>query len=299
MVDLVIVGSAALDTIQTPFGKVEEVLGGSSIFASVAASYFSKPGLVTIVGDDFPQKNQEFLKNRGIDLEGLEVKGRTLRWHASYEYDMNEARTRKTELNAVETFQPRLPERYREAKYVFLGNISPELQLMALEQFRNPKFVVLDSMNLWIETKKEKLKEAIGKVDALLLNEGEARMLFGTPNLVKAGSMAIKLGLKYFVIKKGEHGALLFSKDSFFSASGYPLENLKDPTGCGDAFGGGIIGYLASRDDISEASMRKAVAYGSIIASFNAEDYSLNRLKTADLQEIESRYGEFKKMNEF
>lgn len=299
MVNLVIVGSVALDTVQTPFRIVKNVLGGSAVFSSVAASYFSKPGIVAVVGEDFPQEHVDFLKNRNVNLEGLEAEGKTFRWEGSYEYDMNEAHTKKTELNSFENFNPKLPKSYKKAKYVFLGNINPELQLRVLDQIKDPKLVMLDSMKLWIETKKKELLKVIKKIDVLLLNDGEARMLFDTPNLVKAGSEALKLGLECFIIKKGEHGVLLFSKEGFFAASGYPLENLKDPTGCGDSFAGGLIGYLESTQDISEKNIRKAIIYGSVIASFNAEDYSLNRLKTVALQDIQNRYTEFKKMGEF
>lgn len=299
MVDLVIVGSAALDTVKTPFGEAKSVLGGSAIFSSVAASYFAKPGIVAVVGEDFPNEHIEFVKSRGVDVEGLKIEGKTFRWEGSYEYDMNEAKTHKTELNSFETFKPVLPESYRNAKYLFLANINPELQLEVLQQVKKPKLILLDSMNLWIDIKKDKLIEVIKKVDVLLLNEGEARQLFGTPNLVKAASEALHLGPKHVIFKKGEHGALLFSKGSYFSAPGYPLEVVKDPTGCGDNFAGGIIGYLAKTDDVSESNLRKAIIYGSVLASFNAEDHSLNRLRTVTKEDIEARYKEFEKLREF
>ena len=299
MVDVAIVGSAALDTVQTPFGAAKEVLGGSAVFSSYAASYFCKPGIVAVVGSDFPQEQIELLKNRSIDVEGLKVEGKTFRWEGSYEFDMNEAKTHKTELNSFEHFEPVLPDSYKDAKYVFLANINPELQLKVLEQVIMPKLVMLDSMNLWIDIKKDALIKVIKKVDILLLNEGEARQLFDTANLIKAGEEALKLGPKYVIFKKGEHGALLFSNGNYFNAPGYPLEVIKDPTGCGDNFAGGLIGYLAKTNDISEANIRRAIVYGSVIASFNAEDHSLNRLKTVSMEDIEARYKEFEKMRDF
>ncbi len=299
MVDLVIVGSAALDSVKTPFGEAQNALGGSAVFSSCAASYFTKPGIVAVVGDDFPKQNIELLKAKGIDLEGLKTEGKTFRWSGSYEYAMNDAKTHKTELNSFETFKPKLPESYRNAKYVFLANINPELQLEVLKQVKNPKLVMLDSMNLWINIKKEKLLEVIKKVDILLLNESEARQLFETPNLVKSAAKVLSMGPKYFIVKKGEHGALLFSEGNYFNAPGYPLEVIKDPTGCGDCFAGGLIGYIAKQDEVNEKTLRKAVIYGSVIASFNAEDFSLNRLKTVTMKDIESRYKEFQKMREF
>ncbi|MEK6837987.1 MAG: PfkB family carbohydrate kinase, partial [Nanoarchaeota archaeon] len=235
---------------------------------------------------------------------------KTFRWEGYYEYDMNEAKTVKTELGVFANFKPRLPERYKRAEYVFLANIDPELQLNVLQQVKKPKLALLDTMNYWINNKKQQLLEVIEKVDVLLLNDGEARQLFETPSLVKAAVAALKLGPKFIIIKKGEHGALLFSDDSHFSAPGYPLENIKDPTGCGDSFAGAIIGYLASKGSMSflakmsiknelEREMRKAIIYGSVVASFNAEDFSLERLKRLTRAEIEQRYREFKKMGEF
>lgn len=299
MTDLAIVGSVALDTVKTPFGEKKEVLGGAATYSSYAASFFSKPGIVAVVGEDFPSEHLELLRKRGIDLSGVKKKGKTFRWQGYYEYDMNEVKTVKTELNSFEGFKPELPEKYKDAKYVFLANINPELQMSVLEQVRKPELVMLDTMNLWIETKKKQLTDAIRKVDVLLLNDSEARQLFGTPSLVKAASAALKLGPKYIIIKKGEHGALLFTGNSHFSAPSYPLETIKDPTGCGDSFAGAMIGYLAKTGDNSEKSIRKAIVYGSVVASFNAEDFSLERMKRLTNAEIEKRYREFEKIREF
>lgn len=299
MVDVVIVGSVALDSVKTPFGEVREVLGGAATFAGFAASFFAKPGIVAVVGNDFPQQHLELLKSRGIDLKGVKVEGSTFRWEGYYEYDMNEAKTVKTDLGSFAGFKPHLPEDYKEAGYVFLANIDPELQLEVLGRIKKPKLTVMDTMNYWIQNKREKLMEVIRKVDVLLLNDSEARQLFSTPNLVKAAGEALKLGPKYVIIKKGEHGALMFSGSTHFSAPGYPLENVKDPTGSGDSFAGAFIGYIAKSNDASERSIRKAIIYGSSVASFNAEGFSLDRLKQITISDIESRYNEFGRMREF
>lgn len=294
-----ITGTVALDTIQTPFGKVEKALGGSAAYASFAASFFSKPNILSVVGNDFPEEYIELLKKRKINLDGLQITGKTFHWEGFYEFDMNEAKTKKTELNSLADFKINVPDRYKSIGYIFLANIDPDLQLEALNQIKKPKFIVMDTMNFWISSRKKSLLELIKKVDVLLLNDGEARQLFNTVSLVKASREALKLGPKAVIIKKGEHGALLFTKDSHFSAPGYPLEEIKDPTGCGDCFGGAFIGYLAKTNDLSEANMRKAVVYGSVVASFNAEDFSLNRLKTVTMDEIEKRYNELKDIREF
>jgi sugar/nucleoside kinase (ribokinase family) len=299
MVDLTIVGSVALDTIKTPFGEAKSVLGGAATYSSYAASFFCKPGIVAVVGDDFPPAHLDLLKGRDIDLSGVTIGGKTFRWEGSYEYDMAEAKTLKTELGSFAGFKPKVPESFKEAKYVFLANIDPELQLSVLQQIRKPRLVALDTMNLWIQNKKEQLLNVLRRVDVLLINEAEARQLFATPSLVKAAKAALKLGLKAVIIKKGEHGALLFTDGKYFSAPGYPLEDVVDPTGAGDSFAGAVMGYIAKTGDISEKNIRKAIIYGSVIASFNAEAFSLNRLKTLTMPEIEKRYSEFKEIREF
>ncbi|MFH1439599.1 MAG: PfkB family carbohydrate kinase [Candidatus Woesearchaeota archaeon] len=299
MPKVIIIGTIGLDDVKTPFGDKKAVLGGSGVYASFAASFFTKPGLVSIAGEDFPAKHQELLINRNIDIDGIEFKGKTFRWQGEYEYDMNEAKTLNTELNSLIDFSAKLPEHYKNDKYVLLGNIDPELQLKVIEQLNNPKLIAMDTMNFWISSKKEQLIEVIKKVDLLMINDGEARQLFDTVNLLKAANEALKLGPKYVIIKKGEHGALLFTQSSHFNAPGYPLEILMDPTGCGDSFAGGMIGWLAKTDDITEQNLRKAIVYGSAIASFNAEDFSLERQKTLTIEEIDKRYNEFEKMREF
>ncbi len=299
MSDVLIIGTVALDTIETPFGKVERCLGGSATYASVSASFFSKPAVLSIVGNDFPKEHLEFLKMKGINLEGMQISGKTFHWEGSYEFDMNDAKTRKTELNSIENFKVKIPESLKMAKYVFLANIDPEQQLETLNQLSKPEFVVMDTMNLWINIKKDAVIEVMKKADVVLLNDGEARMLFMTVSLVKAANEALKLGPKAVIIKKGEHGALLFTKEKHFSAPGYPLENIKDPTGCGDCFGGGFIGYLAKTKDFSETNFRKAIIYGSVIASFNAEDFGPERLRNLAMDDIEKRFKEMKEIREF
>ena len=301
MVNFVIVGSVALDTVKTPFGHVKDALGGAATYSSYAASFFSKPGIVGVVGPDFPKQHLELLQERGIDTGGVAVdkSGKTFRWEGYYEYDMNEAKTVSTELGVFASFKPQLPQSYKDAEYVFLANIDPELQLDVLRQVKKPKLVLLDTMNYWISSKRQQLLEVVKKVDVLLLNDSEARQLFETPNLIKAARAALKLGPRFIIIKKGEHGALLFSEGSHFSAPGYPLETIKDPTGCGDSFAGALIGYLAGKNTSDEKELRKAIIYGSVVASFNAEDFSLESLKRLTLAEIEKRYNEFEHIREF
>ena len=298
MVDVAIVGSVALDTVKTPFGKVEEALGGAAVYAGYAASFFAKPGIVAVVGTDFPQEHLDMLEERKIDVSGIKKEGETFRWHGSYEYDMNAAETINTELNSFENFRPSVPESYKKARFAFLANINPELQMEFLDQMKDPELVMLDTMNLWISQKKKQLLKAVGRTDILLLNDAEARQLFETPSLTKAARKALKLGPTMVIIKKGEHGALLFTESSHFNAPGYPLENIRDPTGCGDSFAGALIGYVAKKG-LSEKSLRKAIVYGSVVASFNAEDFSLNRMKTLSGEEIQKRYAEFERMTKF
>jgi len=300
MVDIVILGTVGLDDIKTPFGEVKGVLGGSATYAAVAASFFANPGIISIIGSDFPEESKEFLKSRSIDLKGIKIiDGKTFRWGGYYEFDMNEAKTLKTELNVLAGFSPEVPNEYRDVKVLFLANVDPKVQMHVLEQMKKTDFVVMDTMNFWITTKKETLLRMIKKVDLLLLNDSEARQLFGTTNLVIAAKEALKLGPKFIIIKKGEHGSLMFSDGTHFNAPGYPLENTKDPTGCGDSFGGSLAGYLASTEDYSEKNIRKAIVFASAVASCNAEEFSLNKLKNIDLAHIQKRYSEMKEFREF
>lgn len=300
MVDVIMVGTVALDSVRTPFGERAETLGGSAVYASVAASMFAKVGLVGVIGSDFPKKHVDFLRRLGIDLAGLEtLEGETFRWKGYYEYDMNQAHTLDTRLNVLSSFNPKLPEEYRKVKYVFLANTDPEIQMNVYRQMKKPRLVMLDTMNFWIENKKEALSRMIENVDVMLTNDAEARQFFNTPNLVKAGKSFLEMGPKAVIIKKGEHGALLFTDGQCFSAPAYPLENLVDPTGAGDSFAGGFIGWLARSGDLSARNMRKAVVFGSAIASYNAEEFSLNKLKAITRDDIFKRYMVFQDIASF
>ena len=297
---ILVVGSVAFDSVETPFGKADNVLGGSATYFSTAASYFSEVKLVAVVGEDFPDEHIDFLKSKGVDVDGLQkMQGKTFRWEGRYDYDLNEAHTLATHLNVFEKFQPEVPEAYRKSSYVFLANIDPDIQWNVLEQVKNPKFVACDTMNFWIEGKPEALKRLLSKVDLFVLNEGEAREFAKEPNLIKASKKILSYGPKTVIIKRGEYGALMFNGGTIFSAPAYPLESIFDPTGAGDSFAGGLMGYLANTDDTSESNIRQAIIFGSVMASFNVEDFSLNRLKTLTLKEIQERYRQFKQLTHF
>ena len=297
---ILVVGSVAFDSVETPFGKADNVLGGSATYFSTAASYFSEVKLVAVVGEDFPDEHIDFLKSKGVDVDGLQkMQGKTFRWEGRYDYDLNEAHTLATHLNVFEKFQPEVPEAYRKSSYVFLANIDPDIQWNVLEQVEKPKFVACDTMNFWIEGKPEALKRLLSKVDLFVLNEGEAREFAKEPNLIKASKKILSYGPKTVIIKRGEYGALMFNGGTIFSAPAYPLESIFDPTGAGDSFAGGLMGYLANTDDTSESNIRQAIIFGSVMASFNVEDFSLNRLKTLTLKEIQERYRQFKQLTHF
>ena len=297
---LLVVGSVALDSVTTPFGKVEEALGGSATYFSCSASFFTKVKLVAVVGADFPSRHIRFLKNKGIDIKGLQVSnGKTFRWKGCYEYDLNEAKTVYTHLNVFSNFKPHIPEEYKNEDFVFLANIDPTLQEDVLMQVNKPALVACDSMNFWIENKKRELIRLLKKVDIFILNDAEARELAEEPNLLKGARRILSFGPKMVIIKKGEHGALLFSNHSFFSAPAYPMESIYDPTGAGDTFAGGFMGYLSKVRKINEPNVRKAIIYGSVLASYNVEDFSLNRLRRLTMDEIDRRYKEFKKLTCF
>jgi len=297
---LLITGSVALDSVKTPVEEHRDLLGGSASYASVAASFFAPVNMVGIVGTDFPKKYLDLYRKHGIDLDGLQIAdGETFRWSGEYEWDLNNRRTLSVCLNVFETFQPRLPDGYKRTPYVFLANISPQLQMHVLAQVTAPKFIVADTMDLWIGTQRDALVELLRKIDCLVLNESEAREFTKQTNLIRAGRQILKQGPKYVVIKKGEHGCLLFAKDLFFSAPAYPLEDIHDPTGAGDCFAGAFTGYLARADRIDHESLRKAVIYGSVIASYCVESFSLTRLQTLTQPEIAERYDLFKLMSHF
>ncbi|HWP46892.1 MAG TPA: PfkB family carbohydrate kinase [Candidatus Limnocylindrales bacterium] len=324
---LLVVGTVALDTVKTPFGEVEEVLGGSATYFSVAASYFTEVHLVTVVGEDFPAEYMELLQRHRIDLKGLQrEKGKTFRWKGQYDYDLNEAHTLDTQLNVLQTFKPQIPEEYRKIEYVFLANIDPDLQRDVLHQIERPKLVACDTMNFWIAGKPEALKRTLQEVDILIINDAETRQLAQEPNIVKAARKILSWGPHTLIIKRGEYGVLmfkrnegmgkqekgrgeerensspstpLFSLSSVFAAPAYPLESVFDPTGAGDSFAGGFMGYLSKVNRIDEASLRQAIIFGSTIASFNVEDFSLKRLDKLSEEEIITRFREFKALVDF
>jgi len=296
--NLLIVGSMALDSVRTPVGEVTNALGGAADYSSVAASFFSPVKLVGVVGSDFPQEHLDFLSSKGIDLGGVQIVegGKTFRWSGYYDFDLNVAHTLDTQLNVFADFSPTLPEEYVNADYVFLANIDPDLQLQVLNQVKNPKLTMCDTMNFWIGGKRDSLIKVLERVDIAVVNDAEARQLTGLMSTVKAAKAIQNIGPKTVIIKKGEHGALLFHGDEHFSAPSYPLEDIVDPTGAGDSFAGGFIGYIASQDNIEPSVLRKAVVHGSVMASFNVEDFSLNRMRTLDLAQIAARYREFQKI---
>jgi len=297
---ILVVGSVAIDSVETPFGVGENVLGGSATYFSTSASFFTDVNLVGIIGDDFPQEHIDFLKSRNIDLRGLvRESGKTFHWKGKYGFDLNEAQTLDTQLNVFQTFRPQIPAEYADTEYLILANIDPELQLEVLAQVRNPRVIACDTMNFWISSKPEVLKKVISKVDFFIINEGEARQLSGEVNLVKAARAILAMGAKNLIIKRGEYGVLLFTKDSIFAAPAYPLEKVFDPTGAGDTFAGGFMGYLANTGNVSEEGIRQAIIFGSVMASFNVEDFSLDRLRTLQYSEIDERYRSFKAMTHF
>ncbi|MBI5454295.1 MAG: sugar kinase [Deltaproteobacteria bacterium] len=297
---ILVVGSVAFDSVETPFGKAEDVLGGSATYFSTSASYFTDVKLVAVVGEDFPEEHITGLKEKGIDLAGLKkVPGKTFRWKGRYDYDLNQAHTLETHLNVFSAFNPEVPESYKDSPFVFLANIDPELQMKVLEQVKRPKLIACDTMNFWIEGKPDALRKLLKGVDLFVINEGEAREFSGQASLVKAAKEILACGPKTLIIKRGEYGALMFNGGSMFSAPAYPLEEIFDPTGAGDSFAGGLMGYLANTGDLSEDNIRKAIIFGSVMASFNVEAFSLNRLKTLTLPEIKARYSEFKRLTHF
>jgi len=297
---MLVVGSVALDTIETPFGRVTDALGGSATFFSAAASFFCPVQLVGVVGDDFPVHELGFLANRGVDLRGVEKRpGESFRWAGVYNYDLNSRETRETRLGVFAEFKPRIPEAFRTARWVFLGNIDPLLQLEVLEQIRAPELVACDTMNYWISGKRSELIRLLEHVDVLMVNDSEARELSGEYNLLKAARWIQALGPDVVVVKKGEHGAILFTQEVIFFAPGYPLEEVFDPTGAGDAFAGGFVGYLARAGSSSADHLRRAVVYGSALGSFAVERFGVQRLIDLTLDEIDDRVMRFREMTAF
>lgn len=298
--DLVVVGSVAIDSVETPFGRDDQALGGSALHFTSAASLFARVRLVAVVGEDFPRERLVFLAARDVDLSALfTAPGSTFRWKGRYGFDLNEAQTLETHLNVFEGFDPVLPEAHRRASFVFLANIDPDLQLRVLDQVEEPCLVALDTMNFWIQGKRKSLLRALERVDLLLLNEAEARMLAEEPNLVRAAQKIRSWGPGGLVVKRGEYGALYFSDGHVFAAPAYPLEAVYDPTGAGDSFAGGLMGYLASTGNTDQENVRRAVVFGSALASFNVEDFSFRRLECLTYPEVAARFREFKGLTHF
>ncbi|MFA7418599.1 MAG: PfkB family carbohydrate kinase [Melioribacteraceae bacterium] len=299
---LLIVGSIGLDNIETPFDKIEGALGGSTTYISLAASYFTGPvSIVGVVGDDFSQDHIKMLEDHNIDHEGLQIVegGKTFRYGCRYHYDLNTRDSLFTDLNVFESFNPIIPDKDKKASFVILGNIAPSLQTTVLDQLENPKFIVCDTMNFWINGALEDLKKVLKRVNVLIINDSEARLLSKEPNLIKAAKIISDMGPKYLIIKKGEHGALLFGENQIFSAPAYPMENIFDPTGAGDAFAGGFTGYLHKNMELSFENMKRAVIYGSIMASFCVEKFSTKGLENLSFLEIKNRFIEFRDLSTF
>ncbi len=297
---VLVVGSIALDSVETPFGRADDVLGGSGTFFSASASHFAPVQLVGVVGSDYPIAQLEALASRGVDLSGVErAEGESFRWRGRYRHDLNSPETLETRLGVFSHFRPKIPEKFRRAPFVFLANIDPRLQLDVLSQVERPRLVACDTMNFWIESRRPDLLALLGHVDLIALNDGEARQLTEKSNLVKAARWLMERGPTHVIIKKGEHGAFMFTRETVFFAPAYPLEDVFDPTGAGDAFAGGFIGYLARTGDLSEASLRRAMIYGSAMGSFAVERFSIGRLMEIDAADIARRVAEFHRLVNF
>lgn len=298
MSEILVIGSVALDTITTPAGSSKEILGGSATYFSISASFFTRVNLVATVGKDFSLKHKTLIKSFGVDMAGLETKeGKTFRWEGSYVDDLNCAKTIDTQLNVFADFKPKIPEVYKDSKFLFLANIDPDLQLFILKNLKSQKIIGCDSMNYWIKTKPLALKKLMKNVSFMFLNDAEARLFSGESNIVKAGKFLLSLGPKFAIIKRGEHGAILFTKDkALFLTPAFLLETVCDPTGAGDTFAGGFMGYLAKTGKINANSVRKALMYGSVMASFTVEDFSVNRFRKLKKKDIEIRYRKFKEL---
>jgi sugar/nucleoside kinase (ribokinase family) len=297
---VLVVGSVALDTIETPFGSVDDALGGSATFFSAAASLYTTVQLVGVVGSDFPVEELAFLEARGVDLSGLEQqRGESFRWAGVYSYDLNSRETRETRLGVFAEFEPKIPERFRKAEWIFLGNIDPVLQLRVLEQVRAPQMVACDTMNFWIEGKRDDLLRLLERVDLLMVNDSEARQLSGDYNLLRAARWIQRHGPSLVIVKKGEHGAVLFARDFIFFAPGYPLEEIFDPTGAGDAFAGGFVGYLARVGATDPTHLKRAMIYGSAMGSFAVERFGVRRLVDLTAAEVHDRVAQFRELTAF
>lgn len=294
--DLCVVGTLAFDDIETPSGTRDGILGGSATYFSVAASHFAKVGLVGVVGEDFPADFRAVLEGHDVDLAGLEIdpEGKTFHWKGRYEGDMDQAETLVTDLNVLETFAPTLPEAYRAAPYVFLANTDPSIQMSVLDQLTDPRLVVMDTMNLWIDIARDRLLEVLGRVDGLMINDAEAKALSGEDNLIAAGRALVGFGPRFVVVKKGEHGSFLFSDNRLFALPSYPLDAVVDPTGAGDSFAGGVMGFLAGEHAQRVSDVCRAMLYGTVVASFTVSDFSLDCLGELDRAQLDERADELK-----
>jgi sugar/nucleoside kinase (ribokinase family) len=299
-VSALVVGSVALDTVITPFGKAVDALGGSASFFSVAARLFTPVNIVAVVGQDFPGKHVDLFRSKGIDTSGLSTApGRTFRWTGEYGFDLNTRETLDTQLNVFADFDPVIPDAYRDPRFLFLANIDPVLQHKVLEQVNRPEMILLDTMNFWIEGNRSALLKVLEKVDVVFLNDAEARQLTGEHNLIKAARAVFGLGPSIVIVKKGEHGSILFAREFTFSAPAYPIELLFDPTGAGDTFAGGFVGHLAQVEDVNEMELRRAVVTGTVMASFAVESFSLDSLAAASKEQVAHRIREIKLLSDF
>jgi sugar/nucleoside kinase (ribokinase family) len=298
---VLVVGSIAFDSIETPNGVVDDALGGSASYFSYTASFFTKPRLVGVVGDDFPEEHVRMLQGRQVDTSGLvrEKGGKTFRWKGRYHHDMNQRDTVEVHLNVLGTFKPELPAAFRDSTHVFLANASPTVQASVLDQVRRPELVMADTMDLWISTQADELKALLPRLDGLLLNDSEAQLLTGESNLVRAGNAVRRLGPKFVILKKGEHGAMLFSDDGIFVVPAYPTSDVVDPTGAGDSFAGALVGSLFTDPTPPPGKLRRAMAYGTVVASLTVEDFGLDRLKRTSREEIDSRLEFYRMMLSF
>ncbi|TFH00962.1 MAG: sugar kinase [Calditrichales bacterium] len=298
--NILVVGSLAFDTVHTPFGSVEDSPGGSAMFFSNAASFFAPVNVVGVVGNDFDINKIDMGKNRPINFDGVYAEdGKTFRWGGRYYDDPNKRDTLFTHLNVFENFKPSIPAAYQKSDVVFLANIDPDLQLQVLDQMEKPKLVVMDTMNFWISGKRDSLEKVIRKCDILILNDEETRQLTGEINLISGGEKVLEMGPDVVVIKKGEHGAVMMKKDAYFVAPAFPVRRVVDPTGAGDVFAGGFVGYLAKSGNFSDQALRKAIIYGTVVASFNVEDFSFKRLAALTEEELETRFAEIKKITDY
>jgi len=297
---VLVVGTVAFDSIETPFGSAERILGGSASYFALAASFFTPVRIVGVIGEDFPDEHLELFKRRNIDVEGIKrEKGDTFHWRGRYHEDINLRDTLELHLNVLSGFVPRLPERYRDAEYVFLGNIDPLMQLEVLNQIHHMKLVVCDTMDHWIRESAANLQKVLKRIEMLVINDSEARLLSGQSNVVRAARAILKMGPKVVLIKRGEYGVLQFSDSQVFATPAYPLEEVFDPTGAGDSFAGGFLGQLARSGDASQRGIRRAIVYGSVVASFTVEDFGVKRLTTASLPDIEERFERFVELTDF